>query len=85
MKYLKEIELPSFAKIVETVECKGKEHLQEFFSQIIAKGGEGVMLRRPESMYNGGRSSDMRKYKETLDTEVKVLENNYPHGLKCLQ
>ena len=59
--------------------------MKEFFSQIIAKGGEGIMLREPESMYKGGRSSSLKKYKDFFDAEVKVLENNYPHGLKCLQ
>jgi ATP-dependent DNA ligase len=64
---------------------KGKEHLKEFFDSITKKGGEGVMLREAASLYKGGRSTSMRKYKEFADTEVKVLENNYPHGFKCLQ
>jgi DNA ligase-1 len=63
----------------------GSKHLQEFFNKIIAKGGEGVMLREPQSLYKAGRSESLRKFKPFFDTEVRVIENNYPHGFKCLQ
>ena len=86
MKEIKEKgRLPSFVNIVETVKCTGNQHLKEYFSSIVAKGGEGVMLREAQSLYKPGRSKSLRKFKEFFDTEVKVLENNYPHGLNCLQ
>ena len=78
-------ELPSFVNIVETVKCTGKQHLKEYFSSIVAKGGEGVMLRDPQSLYKPGRSENMRKFKPFVDTEVKVVENYYPHGFNCVQ
>ncbi len=77
--------LPSFVNIVETVKCTGKQHLKEYFDSVVAKGGEGVMLREPQSPYKPGRSSSMRKFKPFYDTEVRVIENNYPHGFNCLQ
>ena len=43
------------------------------------------MLRDPQSLYKPGRSESMLKYKPFSDTEVKVVENNYPHGLHCEQ
>jgi ATP-dependent DNA ligase len=64
---------------------KGKEHLKKYFDSIIAKGGEGVMLREPQSLYKAGRSESLRKFKPYFDTEVKVIENNYPYGINCLQ
>ena len=70
---------------METIECKGKSHLKEFCDQVIAKGGEGVMLREPRSLYKAGRSESLKKYKPYFDTEVKVIESNYPHGFKCEQ
>ena len=52
MENLKELKkqgkLPSFVNIVETVKCEGKQHLKEYFSSVVAKGGEGVMLRDPQ-------------------------------------
>jgi ATP-dependent DNA ligase len=59
--------------------------LKEYFDSIIAKGGEGVMLREPQSLYKSGRSNSLRKFKPYFDTEVKVIENNYPHGFNCQQ
>ena len=89
IEYLKELkergQLPEFVRIVDMKQCNSKEHLLEYFNQIIEKGGEGVMLREPQSLYKAGRSDSLRKYKPFFDTEVKVLENNYPHGFNCLQ
>jgi DNA ligase-1 len=62
-----------------------KSHLTSYVDSIIAKGGEGVILRAPQSLYKAGRSENLRKVKPFFDTEVKVVENNYPHGFKCLQ
>ncbi len=77
--------LPSFAKVVEFVKCEGKEHLQQFNDSIIAKGGEGVMLREPRSMYKQGRSTSLRRFKPFYETEVKVVKNQFPHGFTCEQ
>jgi DNA ligase-1 len=63
----------------------GMSHLKEYFDGIVAKGGEGVVLREPRSVYKAGRSPSLRKFKQFSDTEVKVLENNYPHGFMCQQ
>jgi hypothetical protein len=43
------------------------------------------MLREPGSFYKAGRSQSLRRFKSFVDTEVKVIANNYPHGLECLQ
>jgi ATP-dependent DNA ligase len=37
--------------------------LKEYFEEIVKKGGEGVMLRKPNSMYEEGRSKGLKKYK----------------------
>ena len=55
------------------------------FNKVIAKGGEGIVLREPQSLYKQGRSKSLCKFKPFFDTEVKVLENNYPHGFNCVQ
>jgi DNA ligase-1 len=86
LKALQELgSLPQFVKRVESVKCESKEHLKEYFDGIIAKGGEGVMLREPQSLYKAGRSNSLRKFKPFFDTEVKVIENNYPYGFNCIQ
>ena len=89
LQYLKNLQksetLPKFVKIIDTVKCEGKEHLHRYLVEVVAKGGEGVMLREPGSLYRGGRSPSLRKFKEYLDTEVKVIQNNYPYGFNCVQ
>ena len=85
IEFLQQLTLPSFAKVVEFVKCEGKEHLKKFNDEILAKGGEGVMLRESGSQYKPGRSTSLRKLKPFFDTEVKVLENKYPYGFACEQ
>lgn len=80
---MQSLSLPSFAKVVDFVKCEGKEHLKQFNDVIIAKGGEGVVLREPGSMYISGRTTCMQKYKLSFDAEVKVLKNQYPQGFHC--
>jgi DNA ligase-1 len=72
-------------RTVVSVKCKNTESLNEFFQNIVGKGGEGVILREPQSLYKFGRSESLKKFKPFFDTEVKVLENNYPHGFNCEQ
>ena len=43
------------------------------------------MLRESGSLYKPGRSNSLRKLKPFLDTEVKVLQNQYPYGFACEQ
>ena len=76
---------PSFLHVIDVVKCNGKEHLNNFLAEIVEKKGEGVMLREPGSLYESGRSNKMKKYKEFVDTEVKVIKNKYPYGLECEQ
>lgn len=40
-----------------------------------AQGGEGVMLRQPESRYSGGRSSQLLKLKSQYDDECTVTRH----------
>lgn len=70
---------------MDFVKCNDKEHLLKFTEEILSKGGEGVMLREPGSLYKAGRSPSMQKVKASLDTEVKVVKNQYPHGFTCEQ
>jgi ATP-dependent DNA ligase len=99
MEYLQKMKekFPSHVTVVEMIQCKGteitcdyvyfkgKQHLEQFFNEILNKKGEGVMLRAAKSLYTSGRSDSLRKYKKFFDTEVNVLENKYPHGLQCQQ
>jgi len=61
------------AEVVQHVPCKGQEHLEILFDELCAIGAEGVMLRRPNSDYESGRSGSLLKYKPFISDEAEVV------------
>lgn len=39
------------------------KHLVFFTEKVLENGGEGIIARKPESLYENGRSSDLLKFK----------------------
>jgi DNA ligase-1 len=37
--------------VISTVQCKGKEHVDMFFKETCQHGGEGIVIRNPNSWY----------------------------------
>ena len=64
---------PQYARVLQQERCTGTDHLQSELSRIVALGGEGLMLRRPESLYEAGRSQSLQKVKRFQDAEVHVI------------
>jgi DNA ligase-1 len=54
--------------------CRGMAHLEEELNRVIGLGGEGLMLRKPQSHYERNRSSTLLKVKKFLDMEVIVTD-----------
>src|SRR5262249_1983009 len=48
---------PAYAEPHEHTLCTGINHLKEELARLEALGGEGLMLRKPGSKYESGRSS----------------------------
>jgi len=61
--------LPYHCKIVDHLHCKDKNHLKEFQDIIENLGGEGVMIKNPNSLYQFKRSSDCLKVKSFKQDE----------------
>ncbi len=57
----------------EHVRCDGIAHLKEELARVEALGGEGLMLRRPGSKYEVGRSQSLLKVKTFHDAEARVI------------
>ena len=53
--------------------CKGKAHLLELMDQICGGKGEGVMIKDPNSVYEGVRSFSLLKVKRFEDAEAEVI------------
>lgn len=52
--------------------CQGVDHLRAELRRVEALGGEGLMLRRPGSAYEVGRSHSLLKVKSFFDSEARV-------------
>lgn len=63
------------ARVLDQHVCKGVDHLQAELERVIALGGEGLMLRQPQSLYEVGRSTTLFKVKTFLDAEARVVEH----------
>lgn len=64
---------PAYARIVEHQQCTSHEHLLSELTRIEGLGGEGMMLRKPQSRYERGRSSTLLKVKTFHDAEATVI------------
>lgn len=97
MNILKTILVPSQVNFIEIEQCNGQQHLEERLQFILDAGGEGLMVRKPHSFYEPGRSPSLLKIKVRMyvsiqthddqrlqDSEVKLVEV-LPTGLLCKQ
>jgi DNA ligase-1 len=55
--------------------CKGTAHLKRELSRVEKLGGEGLMLRQPNSQYEIGRSFTLLKVKSFQDAEATVVDH----------
>ena len=62
-----------FVKAVAQERCKGTAQLLAERDRVVALGGEGLMLRKPESAYAEGRSPTLLKVKPHDDAEATVI------------
>jgi DNA ligase-1 len=60
--------------------CEGVDHLRAELARVEALGGEGLMLRRPGSRYEVGRSTTLLKVKTFHDAEAVVVAHEPGKG-----
>ena len=66
--------------IVQQTPVSTHADVQAYFDRVIAAGGEGVVLRDPNALYESGRSDKILKYKKTHDSDCKVVKINPGYG-----
>jgi len=54
--------------------------LQHLLNQTVQLGGEGLVLHRGQSLYQGGRNADVLKVKPQEDAEAKVVAHEAGQG-----
>ncbi|CAF0973497.1 unnamed protein product [Adineta steineri] len=62
-----------YATIVGIKKCQGADDLKQCLANVNAAGGEGIMLRKPGSLYENKRSSTLLKVKTFYDEEALVI------------
>lgn len=62
----------SAIKIIKQIPIKKQTQLAVYLAKITAKGGEGVVVRNPDTPYQVGRLSSAFKLKKYLDSECLV-------------
>lgn len=62
---LKQMTFPPHVHLVEHRECLGTDHLEEYLDTVSKEGGEGVIVRDPQSEYISGRTLSLLKVKES--------------------
>jgi hypothetical protein len=62
-------------EMVHQERCKSKQHIFDLLKDIENKGGEGLMLRQPGSLYEPKRSSTLLKVKTFYDAEAVVIDH----------
>ena len=67
-------------KIIKQVKVKDNAEFEAFAKHIIAKGGEGAVVREPNVPYERKRSKNALKYKKFKDAECEVTEVNAGAG-----
>lgn len=63
-------------KLVKQTPIKSIQQVTLKFQNVIRAGGEGLMLRNPDSPYEGRRSRNWLKWKPKRDAEAKVIGFN---------
>lgn len=62
-----------FVRVVAQERCQDVAQLLAERDRVVRQGGEGLMLRQPESAYEAGRSSTLLKVKPYDDAEATVI------------
>ena len=67
-------------QLVAQYELQNAGELQNMMREITEGGGEGVMLRRKDSLHRGGRGGDLIKMKPFADAEAEVVAHHPGKG-----
>jgi len=75
--------------LIEQTRVADHDALMAMLTQIVANGGEGLMLHRAQAAYRAGRSDDLLKVKPYLEDEASVVAHlpgrgKYEHMLGSL-
>ncbi len=62
-----------FIKIIPQIKVFNKEQIYSFLNNVVRNGGEGIVIRDPEALYERKRSNKILKLKKYFDDECLVV------------
>jgi len=77
MDHVREIlasDQPPYATSHDHTSVQNEKHLKQELQRVENLGGEGLMLRKPGSRYEVGRSTTLLKVKTFFDAEARVID-----------
>lgn len=61
-------------QFVKQTIVKDENHFKELYNEELKKGGEGIMIKHPESYYEGKRSDWLLKIKPVFEEEAEIVD-----------
>lgn len=81
IKYMEKISKDSkFIEVIPQKIAKSNEEVFKFLDDVVLKGGEGVVVRSPDLIYENKRSNKILKLKKFKDKECEVVKINEGNG-----
>lgn len=83
VKYKKMINIAKNCENIEVIEqivAKDSDEVFDFLDEVVKKGGEGVVVRSPDLIYENKRSDKILKIKKFKDAECEVVGINEGNG-----
>lgn len=65
----------TFVQLLPQQQLQTKTELDVLLHQVVAEGGEGLMLHRADALYQSGRVSHLQKLKLIEDAEARVVSH----------
>ena len=66
--------------MADQIKIESYEQMDHYYKSIIDNGGEGIMIKDPESQYQDGRSNYMLKVKPSFDEEAVIVDYKMGKG-----
>ena len=80
LEYYLKLNQADYLKVVKQIPCKDEDDLKRFLSEIEKGGGEGVVIRNPDTKYVTKRDPNSLKVKSFYDAECEVIEHHKGEG-----
>ena len=80
LEYYLKLNQVEYLRVISQITCTDDLDLKSFLKEIEKAGGEGVVVRNPESKYVTKRDNNTLKVKSFYDAECEVMAHNMGEG-----